>query len=111
MYLGKFVEVGETETVFGNPRHPYTRALLASAPTLKNLGKLPAVLPGEIPDPREITAGCPFKTRCPNKLEICETVFPNPTVDGPREYFCHNPVREMEVVGAKSPHPRRGEGS
>ncbi|MGI8922983.1 MAG: ABC transporter ATP-binding protein [Fimbriimonadales bacterium] len=92
MYLGRFVEVGKTEKVFTHPRHPYTRALLESAPTLETIGRLPAVLPGEIPDPREVAVGCPFKTRCPNKLEVCETVFPDPSEDGERVFYCHNPV-------------------
>jgi len=92
MYLGRFVEVGETETVFADPRHPYTRALLESAPTLETIGRLPAVLPGEIPDPREVAVGCPFKTRCPNKLKICETFFPTATDDTGRVFYCHNPV-------------------
>lgn len=93
MYLGKFVEVGNASEIFSNPKHPYTCALLESAPTLQTLGKLPAVLPGEIPDPSAVQVGCPFKTRCPNKLEICETVFPQATQDGERVYYCHNPVK------------------
>ncbi|MDQ2986883.1 MAG: ABC transporter ATP-binding protein [Armatimonadota bacterium] len=92
MYLGKFVEVGPTETLFENPRHPYTRALIASSPTLETLGRLPAVLPGEIPDPRDKPKGCPFKTRCSNRLEACDKVFPEPTIDGSRTFYCHNPV-------------------
>ena len=92
MYLGKFVEVGPTEELFADPKHPYTRALIASSPTLDTLGQLPAVLPGEIPDPRYRPSGCPFKTRCPNKIEICETQFPPPTVLGERTVYCHNPV-------------------
>lgn len=90
MYLGKFVEMGPTEDVFGNPRHPYTRALLASAPTLAKIGRLPDVLPGEIPDPRLITQGCPFRTRCANKIDICDTVFPEATIEGDRTFYCHN---------------------
>jgi len=98
MYLGKFVEVGPTSEVFENPKHPYTRALIASAPTLETLGKLPAVLPGEIPDPRHKPRGCPFKTRCSNRLELCDTVFPDATVEGNRSVYCHNPVVNSNTV-------------
>ena len=92
MYLGKIVEVGDSKEIFASPKHPYTQALIASSPTLKTLGQLPAVLPGEIPDPRFKPKGCPFKSRCKNKLEICETVFPDPTRYGDRIAYCHNPV-------------------
>jgi peptide/nickel transport system ATP-binding protein len=93
MYLGKFVEIGPTREVFSLPRHPYTKALLRSAPTLETIGTLPAVLPGELPDPRVLMHGCPFKTRCKNRIEICATDFPRPTVEDGRTYYCHNPVR------------------
>jgi peptide/nickel transport system ATP-binding protein len=92
MYLGKFVEVGDTESVFAQPRHPYTRALLDSAPTLATLGRLPTVLPGEIPDPREVQKGCPFKARCSYKSEQCETKFPDEATVGSQSYFCHHPL-------------------
>jgi oligopeptide/dipeptide ABC transporter ATP-binding protein len=91
MYLGRIVEIGETESMFESPRHPYTKALLDSAPTLARLGRLPDVLPGEIPDPRMKIAGCRFKTRCPKRQPICDTADPPPTnVDG-REFCCHFP--------------------
>ncbi len=92
MYLGRVVEVGPTERIFSNPRHPYTRALLASAPTLEKLGRLPEVLPGEIPDPREIFLGCRFKTRCPNRQQRCDTEDPGVSIEDSREYYCHFPV-------------------
>jgi len=92
MYLGRIVETGRTEEVFENPRHPYTRALLDSAPTLARLGRLPAVLHGEIPDPRECIQGCRFKTRCPRKGTPCETIDPSITKEGERSFFCHFPL-------------------
>lgn len=92
MYLGKIVEMGPTERIFTDPRHPYTRALLASAPTLEKLGKLPDVLPGEIPDPREVVGGCRFKSRCPNRQVKCDVDEPDPTFEDGREYCCHFPV-------------------
>jgi oligopeptide/dipeptide ABC transporter ATP-binding protein len=102
MYLGKFVEVGPTADVFENPKHPYTRALIASAPTLETLGKLPAVLPGEIPDPRHKPRGCPFKTRCTNRLEVCDTVFPDASIAGGHTVYCHNPVASTNAVPSET---------
>lgn len=98
MYLGKIVETGPTKRIFDNPRHPYTKALMNSAPTMANIGKLPAVLPGEIPDPREHIVGCRFASRCPNKQPVCLTDDPPITLepatspDPPRSFFCHFPV-------------------
>ncbi len=95
MYLGKIVETGPTKLIFDNPRHPYTKALINSAPTLENIGKLPAVLAGEIPDPRERLVGCRFASRCPNRQEKCLTNDPPETVEDEnanRSFFCHFPM-------------------
>jgi peptide/nickel transport system ATP-binding protein len=92
MYLGRVVEEGPTEDLFENPRHPYTKALLDSAPTLDKLMSLPEALPGELPDPRERFAGCRFASRCPNRQDHCIKVDPEVTVEGERRFFCHFPV-------------------
>ena len=63
MYLGRIVEVGPTEDVLENPRHPYTQALLSVVPEIQRLA--PTVLRGEIPDPTRIPVGCRFHPRCP----------------------------------------------
>ncbi len=65
MYLGRIVEEGPSESIFGDPRHPYTRALLNSAPTLEKLMDLPEAPKGELPDPRTKFVGCRFASRCP----------------------------------------------
>jgi oligopeptide/dipeptide ABC transporter ATP-binding protein len=93
MYLGRIVEEGPTEEVFENPRHPYTKALMDSAPTLDKLMSLPEALPGEIPDPRTRFAGCRFASRCPNAQDHCLEVDPPETVEGTRRFFCHFPVQ------------------
>lgn len=100
MYLGQIVEIGSTAEVFESPRHPYTRALLDSAPTLETLGKLPDPLPGEIPDPREKIQGCKFAGRCPFVTDRCLTEAPKDTVENSRHYKCHNPL--MEVAGTSA---------
>jgi oligopeptide/dipeptide ABC transporter ATP-binding protein len=64
MYLGRVVETGPTETVFTDPRHPYTRALLRALPQLGRRGREPALV-GEPPSPLDLPSGCRFHTRCP----------------------------------------------
>ncbi len=66
MYLGRIVEIGTTEEVLGNPRHPYTKALLSVVPDMHHLE--PTVLRGETPDPSRIPTGCRFHPRCPARL-------------------------------------------
>jgi oligopeptide/dipeptide ABC transporter ATP-binding protein len=63
MYLGRIVEVGPVEQVLTAPAHPYTKALLSVVPETRGLR--PVLLPGEIPDPTRIPAGCRFHPRCP----------------------------------------------
>ena len=91
MYMGRIVESGPTEEIFANPKHPYTKALLDSAPTLDKLMFLPEPLEGELPDPKIRIPGCRFASRCVRKLDLCISDDPGPTVEGDRVLFCHNP--------------------
>jgi peptide/nickel transport system ATP-binding protein len=63
MYLGRIVELGDTEEVLTNPKHPYTQALLSVVPEIEGLE--PVVLEGETPDASRIPSGCRFHPRCP----------------------------------------------
>jgi oligopeptide/dipeptide ABC transporter ATP-binding protein len=92
MYLGRVVEEGLTEDIFARPRHPYTRALLESAPNLERLMHLPDALVGELPDPKVRFAGCRFASRCSSRLDSCVSTDPGETQDGSGRYFCLNPV-------------------
>jgi oligopeptide/dipeptide ABC transporter ATP-binding protein len=92
MYLGRIVETGPTESIFERPRHPYTKALLDSAPTLDKLLQLPEAIPGEIPDPRTRFQGCRFEGRCPNAQGRCAQEDPPATVEGPRTFYCFFPA-------------------
>jgi oligopeptide transport system ATP-binding protein len=77
MYLGRVVEMAETETLFDQPAHPYTRALLAAAPKMdpRQRTSAPAIR-GEPPSPIDLPSGCPFRTRCPLATERCAVEDP-----------------------------------
>lgn len=93
MYLGRIVEEGPTEKIFSGPRHPYTAALLESAPSLDRLMHLPEPPVGEVPDPKIRFIGCRFAGRCPNAQDQCLKTDPGRTdVDG-QSFFCHFPVK------------------
>ncbi|MES3038297.1 MAG: dipeptide ABC transporter ATP-binding protein [Bdellovibrionota bacterium] len=77
MYLGKIVELAERDTLFRDPKHPYTQALLASIPRFgEGRRDMKRVLTGEIPSPLNPPSGCPFHPRCPHKMDICPTKMP-----------------------------------
>ena len=72
MYLGRIVEIGTAEELYTNPRHPYTRSLLASAPLPDPTKRREsAPLEGDPPSPLNIPSGCRFRTRCPFAQPIC----------------------------------------
>ena len=78
MYLGKVVELTETERLFAKPLHPYTDALLDSIPQIggQQLMKAETSLEGDIPSPVKPPSGCPFHTRCPEASEECSRLVP-----------------------------------
>ncbi len=72
MYLGKIVEIGETEQIFNNAKHPYTKALLSAVPVADPLAERDEIiLSGEIPNPMEPPTGCAFRTRCIYANDYC----------------------------------------
>lgn len=78
MYLGHTVEQGENNTIFEQPLHPYTQALLASTPGLAGSGPMQQriVLKGELPSPLNPPKGCVFSTRCPYATARCHAERP-----------------------------------
>ena len=76
MYLGRIVEEGPAERIFASPRHPYTRALVASVLPPRPAGLPEAPLSGDVPNAAEIPPGCRFAPRCPLRMEICKARDP-----------------------------------
>ncbi|MFG1495189.1 peptide ABC transporter ATP-binding protein [Saccharospirillum sp. HFRX-1] len=77
MYLGKVVEYGSTEQIFGNPQHPYTRALLSSTPRIEPEKRIDKIrLTGELPSPLNPPSGCAFHGRCQFANERCSAETP-----------------------------------
>lgn len=100
MYLGRFVEAGDTEEVFGAPRHPYTAALLSANPEPdpdKTHNRI--TLPAEVPSLLARPAGCEFHTRCPWAKAKCSVEAPTRTLEGSRAVACHFPLEP----GARPP--------
>jgi oligopeptide/dipeptide ABC transporter ATP-binding protein len=77
MYLGNIVEIGNVKEIYNDPRHPYTKALLSSIPSIdpKNRSKK-QTLTGEVPSPMNKPSGCSFHTRCPIAKDICKKEEP-----------------------------------
>ena len=77
MYLGKIVELAETEELFSNPQHPYTKALLSAIPILAGRAKRERIiLEGEVPSAARVPSGCRFHTRCPYADKSCAEIEP-----------------------------------
>jgi oligopeptide/dipeptide ABC transporter ATP-binding protein len=92
MYLGRIVELGNADEIHANPRHPYTRALLAAIPVPDPSARKREriVLTGDLPSPINPPSGCPFHPRCPYATDRCKTEVPA--------------LRETAAPGA-APHP------
>ena len=102
MYLGNVVELAEAETIFADPRHPYTVALLSSIPTtdMDSLNKERILLEGNIPSPIKPPSGCKFHTRCYMACEKCKRVPPPLQEVEPGHFLaCHFPERKLDADG------------
>ena len=89
MYLGRIVELGDSETVWASPQHPYTEALVAAIPRADGAGILPTDLPGDVPDPADPPTGCRFHPRCPIAQESCRELDQRLAPVAGREIACY----------------------
>ena len=106
MYLGRVVELGPVDAIFERPAHPYTRALLASRPSMNPANRIeePPIV-GDPPNPIDPPSGCRFHTRCPFAESVCETKDPALGVwEGPESHIaaCHmrDPLSGHSRVGS-----------
>ncbi len=77
MYLGRMMELADKDTLYENPQHPYTQALLSAVPTPDPDGiRERIILKGDVPSPANPPPGCVFHTRCPQAMDICKTAKP-----------------------------------
>jgi peptide/nickel transport system ATP-binding protein len=119
MYLGHLVELGSTRAIFEPPYHPYTRALLSSNPSVDPDADGERIhLEGDVPSARDTPSGCPFHTRCPQKIgDVCETEVPELEAvegsdDDAHRIACHLDEAEMsrETLASRAERESEGEG-
>ena len=103
MYLGRIQEVGDSETIFRGPNHPYTEALLSAVPNVDGEKRTRIRLDGEVPSPADPPSGCVFHTRCPRVIPgVCEVTEPPLAEVEPGHLMrCHIPLEELRVLQAR----------
>ena len=101
MYVGKVVEMADTEELFANPKHPYTEALLAAVPVPDPRARRQdrKLLQGEVANPANPPSGCYFHPRCPYVQDICRTETPMLNEVSPGHYASCHRVQELELTG------------
>jgi len=90
MYLGRIIELTDSETLFREPQHPYTQALLDSVLTPEpGLGVPDSQLGTAFPNPIDPPSGCSFHPRCKHAMDVCRHTAPNPVTAGDAMVECH----------------------
>jgi oligopeptide/dipeptide ABC transporter ATP-binding protein len=103
LYLGRIVEVADSDALYREPLHPYSRALINAIPTpdpkakrARDLGRIE----GDVPSPIDLPKGCRFHTRCPHRMPICEQRDPALTEVSPGRFvacFLHSPAAASAI--------------
>ncbi len=95
MYAGRIVEIGHWTAISREPRHPYTKGLIAAIPHLgAGEGRPLESIPGAVPDLADLPAGCPFHPRCPDVIPTCQESDPPLADVGDRLCACHRVKRD-----------------
>ena len=112
MYVGKIVEVAETEEIFDNPKHPYTSALLSSVPIPDPRARAQrTILQGEVANPANLPSGCHFHPRCPHAQDICRTESPILEEVAPGHFASCHFSKELDLPGLAQTHAVGGDAS
>lgn len=97
MYAGKIVELADVEEIYHNPKHPYTKGLIASIPDKSESGQDLPVIPGSVPNLVDIESGCRFYPRCERSISKCKDVDPVMEEIEERHFTaCFNPIIEED---------------
>jgi peptide/nickel transport system ATP-binding protein len=106
MYIGKIVELAETQELFHFPKHPYTEALLSAVPKPNpRVSRTRIVLEGEVADPSNPPTGCHFHPRCRYAIEICKEKVPILNEIAPGHLVSCHRAKELALAGIGTPPP------
>jgi peptide/nickel transport system ATP-binding protein len=103
MYLGKIMEAGGSEGVYGKPSHPYTQSLMSAVPDpnpIVERSRQRILLRGDVPSPVNPPSGCRFRTRCPAAESVCSTPPPAERMSIDHFAVCHFAGRVRLVAGS-----------
>ncbi len=103
MYLGRIVELAATQELFGNPKHPYTEALMSAVPVADPDFKVERILlPGDVPSPVNPPKGCPFHPRCRYAQDVCKVETPIARPAGPDHIVACHRADELQLRGIRA---------
>ena len=102
MYVGRMVELAETEALFSAPKHPYTAALLAAVPEPDPRARSRRiVLQGEVANPASPPSGCYFHPRCPYAIDVCRAQAPSWQQIAPARFVACHRAQELQLAGVE----------